>query len=278
MMAVLLALSAAIVYGTADFGAGLLSRRMHYTLVSVLAQVSATIAVGAVLPFTGSSSPTMATLSWGALSGVGGALGTLALYRGLGRAQMSVVAPLSAVGAAGLPAVASFVFGQFTSASAIVGIVLALPALWLVARPADGGVADRSAIGDGLLAGTGFAVLFIALDRAGHAQGLWPVAAGQVSSLMILATLLVKHRLTRRSFALPPTSAALGVGLLNASAIVLYFLATRFGALSVVAVLTSLYPAVTILLAAVVLRERATTAQRIGLALTAAAIILITAG
>ena len=296
-MSVLLALAAAVAFGVSDFLGGWLSRRLHFALVAVTAQAAAAACAWAVLPWWGGSGPATAPLLWGALSGAGGAVGSLALYRGLARGAMTVVAPLSAVGSAVLPVLAGVGFGERPSPAAVAGIVLALPAIWLVARPpstpdgpSTGGASGtapgtppgtsgrrapaRAALGDGLLAGAGFALLFIGVERAGQDSGLWPVAAGQSVSLLLLlaAVLLLRPARAATGRALPVAGLA---GLCALSATVLFLLASGGGLLAVVAVLTSLYPAVTVVLAALVLHERTGRAQKAGLAAAAAAVALI---
>ncbi|MEP6697967.1 MAG: EamA family transporter [Pseudonocardiales bacterium] len=277
----LLALAAAVAYGTSDFIAGLLSRRASYLLVGAVAQVIAMTGTLVALPFTSPPPATAGGLAWGAASGAGAAVGTLALYRGLAAGQMAVAAPLSGVGAAALPAVAGFLLGERPSVPAIVGIVLALPAVWLVSsadrttrQVGQGRVA--AGVVEGLLAGVGFAVLFVALDRAGGTTGLWPVAAGQVTSAVLLLAAAAGRVRTRPGIRL--TGGAAAVGGLGASAIVLFFFATHRGPLTFAAVLASLYPAVTVLLARLALGERMRRLQTVGLALAGAAVVLIVTG
>ncbi len=281
-MAVLLALAAAVAYGASDFLAGLLSRRVSFLQVGALAQVTATVTLLAALPFTAPPAPTGPALAWGAASGAGAALGTLALYRGLAAGQMAVAAPLSGVGAAALPAVAGFLLGERPTHLAVAGIALALPAVWLVSS-AGGGTPpagrQRMAAGvvEGLLAGVGFAVLFVGLDQAGDRAGLWPVATAQVTSAVLQSAVARSRRVPLRA-GLRLTGGAAAAGLLGTSAIVLFFLATHAGLLTLASVLTSLYPAVTVLLARITLGERLRPLQAIGLALAGAAIVLIVTG
>jgi uncharacterized membrane protein len=283
-MAILLGLASAIAFGVSDYLAGVLYRRLHFTLVGLISQVSATALAWASLPWTGGPRPATAALAWGALSGIGGGVGSLALYRGLGRGKMSVVGPLSSVGAAALPALAGIALGDRPSPLAIGGVLLALPAIWLVAsssgRPGGERAAGPSGVGDGLLAGAGFGLLFIGLARAGDGAGLWPVATGQLTALVLL-TVVVGVRLATTRPALPGGPRALLppllVGCLSVTATLLYFLATHSGLLTIVAVLASLYPGITVLLAWLLLGERITRVQRAGLALCAVAVVAIAA-
>lgn len=280
-MSVILALAAAVAYGASDFIGGLLSRRASFLQVAAVAQTFATIAILLALPFTTHAGPPAIALGWGTAGGGGGALGVLALYRGLGSGRMAVVAPISGVIAAALPALAGFVLGERPSALALAGIALALPAVWLVSSGDKQGTGGEggSAAGaiDGLLAGLGFGLLFLALGRGGEGAGLWPVAVAAISSLVVLVIAAVIGGATR----LPSPRVAAGaaaVGGLGAAATVLFFLATHRGLLALVSVLTSLYPAVTVLLARLTLGERFGRLQTVGMGMAAVAIVLIVAG
>ena len=188
MLAILLALGAALGYGGSDFVAGWLSRKSHYARVGLLSQLTAAAGCVAVAALVGGTSSSVA-LGWGAFAGLGGGFGTLALYRGLGRGRMNVVAPLSGVLAAGLPALVGLALGERPSAAAMVGLVLALPAVWLTssidaAVDSSDPATTRASVVDGILAGIGFAVLFVGLQRGGRGGGLWPSAASQVVSAL----------------------------------------------------------------------------------------------
>jgi drug/metabolite transporter (DMT)-like permease len=279
---IVLALCAAACYGCSDFLGGLLSRRSSPYAVAVVAQCAALVVVALVAAVAGNGLPAAAALGWGALSGVGNGLGTVFLYRGLGSARMSVVAPLSAVGSAGLPVLVGIAEGDRPAPLAIAGIVLALPAVALISRGADAPAAPqagssgrrRSGVLDGLLAGAGFALLFVALDRVPHAAGLWPLAGGQA---VATASILIAGLVAGAGLRLPARRLAPGasVGVLGGAATVLFVLATHRALLSIAAVVTSLYPALTVLAAMLVLRERVGRGQAVGLGAAAAAVVLI---
>jgi uncharacterized membrane protein len=288
MFAVALGLGAALAYGLGDFIAGRLSRRVHYAVVAMVGNVVAFgVSLLGVVVSTPVSPTTEAAL-WGLASGLGGGFGALMLYRGLGRGRMGVVAPLSALGAAVLPVVVGVVLGDRPSVPAWVGVLLALPAIWLVStstRPESEGDSGRprastAEVVDGLLAGVGFALLFVGLGLAGDGSGLWPVVASQVGSVALLAAVLVGslRRVSFRGTGSRDLAGAASVGILGGTASILYFLSTHEGLLSIVAVLTSLYPAVTVLLAAVVLHEAISRRQGVGLVLAVVAVVLIVLG
>ncbi len=222
-----------------------------------------------------SDSPTASALAWGALAGVGSGVGTLALYRGLTVGRMSVVAPLSAVLTAALPAVVGVATGDSLSPLRVAGLLLAFPAIALVSRQASGSATAReSGVWEGLVAGAGFAVLFIALARAGTSSGAWPLVPAQavaVAAVVVMGLTLGNPRGTWRAAWWMAVLTGIGGGCAN----LLYLAATGVGQLSVVAVVTALYPAVTIVLARALLDERWARLQALGLGLCGVAVVMI---
>lgn len=277
-MGILLGLLAALLYGGSDFGGGLASRRFGSLRVTVIGSAVATVLAWAVLIASGGPEPSVRAIAWGLASGLGGGIGTLVLYRGLARGQMSVVGPLSAVGAAVVPVVAGVVMGERPSVLAVAGVLVALPAIVLVA--ASGSVRGKLGAGpfkglsDGLAAGLAFGILFVGLAQAGRHAGLWPVASEQTATLLVTLAVAVK---TREPLRIPVRAAGLPVlvGASGMAATLAYFYATHFSMLAVAAVLVSLYPGVTVMLARVLLHERFGPVQRAGLGLCTVAIIAI---
>jgi drug/metabolite transporter (DMT)-like permease len=217
-------------------------------------------------------------LAWGAGAGLGVAVGVSLLYHGLAVGVMSVVAPVTAVGSACIPVLFGLVTGERPSAAALVGVVLALAAVTLLAvfpgeeddaRPG----ARRAGVVMGLVSGCGFGAYFVLLDHAADGAGLWPLVGSRGTSVAVLGTVVLLARQ-------PLVPAGVGrdvglIGVLDVVANVAFLLATRRGLLSLVALLASLYPAGTVLLARVVLRERLSPAQVAGLAGAGGAIVLI---
>lgn len=301
MLTVVLALVAALAYGASDFLGGRASTRAPVTTVAAVVQATSLVLV---LPVAATVGPSVLdpsagagpALLWGLTSGLGGAVGTLFLYRGLARARVAVVAPLSGVLAAALPVLTALVAGERPSLITTVGIVAGLPAVWLIAGGGAAAAPDQvgrpRGVLEGIVAGLGFGFLFFALDRAGDEAGLWPVAAGQAGALVILgaavlAAALAGHRpLPSRSTRAPgtagPASGWLPVTVVSGTLAIVantaFFLATTQGLLTVAAVLTSLYPAGTVVLARFVLDERISRSQVTGLALAGIAVVLITLG
>ena len=276
-MAVLLSLLAALSYGLADFCGGFASKRASAWAVAMLGAVT-----GAVLVLAASmvvdGDPTTSDLWWGVAAGFGNGFGTAFLYRGLSSGRMGVVAPVSGVGAAVIPVVVGVLLGERPATLVWIGIVLALPAIWLVARqPTGTSVASPGGVVDGGLAGLGFGSLFVAFGQISDDAGLLPLAVNQVVAAVVIVLVAILLRQAWR----PSRSAAVGgvlAGSLSALATVCFVLAIREGLLSVTSVLTSLYPAFTVVLAATILREHVHRAQAAGLLLCAVAVTLVAAG
>jgi len=292
VLAIVLALASAIGYGSSDFAAGLASRSAPVIQITLLASAVSGVMVAAALPFAASPGPSAVALAWGFVAGLGGTMGAFALYLGFRHAAFSVAAPLSAVASAGFSVLAGLLFGERPTTLALTGIVLALPAIVGVSAsaaaeveaeaetpPQEAAAAGRPAAGViyGLVAGAFFALLFIGLDRAGSGSGLWPVAAaaaGELAAALVAAVAVRSFRLCGGRARL----LAVITGVAGASGTILFFAATHQGLLAVTAVLTSLYPAVTILLARVVLGERLTALRLAGLGLAGLCVSLIAVG
>jgi drug/metabolite transporter (DMT)-like permease len=295
VLAIVLALASAIGYGGSDFAAGVASRSAPVIQITLLASAVSAVFVAAALPFAASPRPSAAALAWGFGAGIGGTLGAFALYLGFRHAAFSVAAPLSAVASAGFSVLAGLLYGERPTALALTGIVLALPAIVAVSVSAGGKEAEaekegaraeeepahagrqRAGVVYGLVAGAFFALLFIGLDRAGSGSGLWPVAAaaaGELAAALVAATAVRSFRLCGGRARL----LAVITGVAGATGTILFFASTHHGFLAVTAVLTSLYPAVTIVLARVTLGERLTALRLGGLVTAGACVTLIALG
>lgn len=277
-MVVLLSLGAALSYGLSDFVGGVVSRRVSPWTIALTSQVGGAL-VALVLGLVLGGDPRAADLGWAVLAGIGNGTGTAFLYRGLAAGRMGVVAPVSGVGAALVPLVVGLATGERPGLLAALGIVAALPAIWLVARePQVEPAAPVGAAGlvDGVLAGLGFGVLFAALTQIPEESGFVPLG---LNSLVGAAVVAAVATLLRQPWAPRERTAYVGLvsGALGAAATGLFLVATQTGYLTVAAVITSLYPAFTVLLAALVLRERIHAAQAVGLGLCAVAVGLIAA-
>jgi drug/metabolite transporter (DMT)-like permease len=272
-----LALAGAVFYGLSDFLGGYYSRRASAWSLALVASLAGALAVlTAAMVVDGD--PTRTDILWGLVAGVGNGFGTAFLYRGLAGGRMGVVAPISAVGAALVPVAAGVLGGERPGALIWLGIVAALPGIWLVSRePASTSSPRSGGVLDGVLAGLGFGSLFAALGQIPEEAGLLPLGLNQLVAAVFIVGLAVAYRapwLPRER------AAAMGVvcGLLGASATVAFLVATQLGSLAVAAILASLYPAFTILLAASVLKEQIHRGQAVGLLLCGVAVALVATG
>jgi drug/metabolite transporter (DMT)-like permease len=277
-MPIVLGLIAALSYGSGDFLAGLAGKRVPPPLVTGVVQVLGLVAAGiAVLIFPGVG-PERAAILWGAAAGVGSAGGTLSLYHGLSAGRMSVVATLSGLLTAVIPVLVGLALGEGLSPVSAAGIVIAVPAIGLVSwSPGSGGPDAASGAIWGVVAGVGFALLFVALDQAGTRSGAWPLVSGQAVALLLVAPLALRS-LRGTSMTRPTSLLMLSAGLFSGLANLAFLAATREGALAVVAILTALYPGVTVMLARIVLGERWSHLQGVGLAAAFSAAVLVSAG
>ena len=281
MVAVLLALAAAAGYGGSDFAAGLAARKASVVRVTVLVEVTSTVLLICVIPFVSSQAPSLASALWGAGAGASGVAGALALYLGFRYAAFSVASSISAVGTATFSVLAGLALGERPGSLSLIGICLALPAIVGVSastsQAAPGQHRHAAGVGLGLAAGAGFGLFFIGLDRAGSGTDLWPIVISQVTATVTVACVAAA---TRDLGLLPAGTRRLSLltGVIGATGTSMFFLATHHGLLAITAVITSLYPAVTILLARVLLGERLTPLRIAGLCFAASSVGLIAAG
>lgn len=276
-MGILLALGAALGYGLSDFVGGVTARRTSAWPVAFMSSVGGfTCSVLFALLTTGNATAT--DLAWGALAGVGSGLGGSFLYRGLASGRMGVVAPVSAVGAAIVPVVVGVATGERPELLVWLGIAAAVPGIWLVSREPGGDGSLAAGLADGVLAGLGFGLLFAAIGQVPAGAGYWPLVLAQASALLAVALTATLLRARWWPTARSEITGGFAAGILAGVAALCFLLATQSGLLTVAAVLTSLYPAFTILLAATVLREHIHRGQAIGLALCGLCVALVAVG
>jgi drug/metabolite transporter (DMT)-like permease len=269
----LLGILSAASWGGGDFCGGVATRRAPALGVVVVGFGSGLAAVVLLALIAREPRPAHASLGWAVAAGVSGAVGLAALYRGLAVGRMSVVAPVSAVLSAAVPVVWGAATEGTPPAAKLAGFALALAGIWLVARTA-GGDPRPAGLGLALVAGLGFAGFLVLMHAAGRGGTFWTLAAARGTSFAAVLLLAVARG---RAWAPSGRGLALAVlaGALDAGGNAFFVLAGKAGRLDVAAVLASMYPASTIALAAVVLRERITRGQAAGVAALLAAIALI---
>jgi drug/metabolite transporter (DMT)-like permease len=277
VLALVLSLFAALGYGLSDFAGGMAARRVEVLRVVVVSYPVGLAGMLVVAPFAGGVLTTGGLL-YGALSGLVGGAAILWFYAALANGPMSVVSPLTSLLVAGLPLGVGMLWGERPGIIALAGAGLALIAVVLVSRTvhAEDDPHRFTPKVAWLTFGSGaaFAVYFILLDKVGDDTGLWPLVVSRAAATVLV---LVAAAVTG-NLRLPtgtPLRLAVTAGLLDVLGNATFVYALRAGLLSLVSVLTSLYPAATVLLARIVLRERTARVQRIGLVLAAVAVALI---
>lgn len=271
----LFALAAAIVWGVGDFANGLTARRIGAFSASLLSYAVGLVALAAVALARAELLPPAADLLWGAAAGVAGVVGVVFLLRGFSEGRMGIVAPVSALLTASIPVIVTALTEGMPSTRQMAGFGVALAGVWLLSRPVPLG-GRPGGLGLALLAGLGFGGFFVALGQVEAGAVFWPLVAGRVAAvgMMLLVALAGRRRAV-------PGRAPWGLlvlgGMLDAAGNLLFLLATQAGRLDVAAVLASLYPAITALMAWLVAGERMTRLQVLGAVVAVAAIGLITA-
>lgn len=304
-MAAILAFLAALSFGGADFLCGLASRRSTVPAVLLVSQAAGALAALVAAPLLGGGLPAASDLAWGALAGSLGMVGLSALYAGIASGHAALVSPLSALLSALVPLVFALATGERVTATGAAGMALCVPAILLLTLPergatepgSDGSAPVPAAEGPAgqeaaaaaesapaaakaaesrsrplmlaLVAGLLLGGFYIAISRSSRDSGLWPLFGARMASMSLTSILVLTGRL-RFSFRRPDLGASLAGGLLDMSANAAFLVASRLGALGIASVLTSLYPAPTVVLAAVFFRERITWKKAAGLVLAIA--------
>lgn len=269
-------LTAALTWGTGDFGGGLLSRRAPLFGVVLASQLVGTVVALGLAVIRGESLPTATDVGWSVAGGLTGGIGISALYQGLAVGRMGIVAPITGVIAALIPVAAGIAFEGVPPPLVLLGIGLAFVAVILVSRVGD----DRngpSGVGLALVAGVAIGLLGVAVAQLSEGHVFGPLTILRATeALLIGAIVLVGHRAWRSDRRWWPRLA--GVGIMDMAGNGAFILAVQAGSLAVAAVLSSLYPVTTVVLATIFLREPVTRSHAVGIALAAAAIACIAGG
>jgi drug/metabolite transporter (DMT)-like permease len=280
MVAIVLGLAASLSWGVADFLGGIQSRRMPVVAVVLGSQLAGLLLAASVVAIRGEAPPGGDFALYAALSSVGGIIGLTAFYKALSIGAMGVVAPLASTGAV-IPVGVGIATGDRPSAVQGVGVAVAICGVILASREAGEEAKESRAVSRGagfaLISAVGFGCFFLAIDRASDDDVLWAVAVNRTVSVTLLglALLAIRPKLGIK----PADMRTLAiVGVLDIAANGLFALAATKGLVSVVAVLSSLYPVITVILARVVLKERLAAVQRIGAFTALAGVAQISAG
>jgi len=271
---ILLGLLSALTWGAGDFNGGLAVKRSNPYGVIVVAHTISLLLLLILVPIIGEPMPPLHDWLWGGASGLAGGIGLLLLYRALAEGRMSVAAPVSAVVAASLPVLVGLLQDGVPAIWVVVGFALALTAVWLISG--GEGLAIRfDDLRQPAIAGIAFGAFFIFIERASQTTLIWPLIAVRIVSV---STMLGYALLTRQDW-IPKRESLVPVllsSVLDTFGNAFYALSARTGRLDVAAVLGSLYPGATVLLAWVFLKENISRIQTLGILLALGAIILLT--
>ncbi|OHD81879.1 MAG: hypothetical protein A3J97_02155 [Spirochaetes bacterium RIFOXYC1_FULL_54_7] len=275
------AVVSAMFYGLGDFSGGYAASKSKVFSVLVVSQVFglATAAVALIAMWQGPPGGT--DLVWGLIGGLAGAFGIVTLYRGIAKGIVAIVSPTAALLSSILPLGVGLFLGDRPGILAIVGIGLCVPAVILLSSSPAGAGSDRDRIRPslyhGIVAGLGFGLFYVALSRPGVDSGFWPLIAARTASIAVALVILLARReplLLKKGSRIPAVLA----GILDMVANIFFVLASSAGMLSIVAIIVSLYPAPTVLMARLVFKERITPARWFGLGLSLAGLALISLG
>lgn len=266
-------LGSALTWGIGDFCGGLATRRTSVWTVVLYSQAVGMVLL-LVLAFAfGEMLPRTSDLFWGAVAGLAGIIGLLALYQAMALGQMALVAPLTAIIALSIPVIIGIVTEGWPAVSTLGGFVLAGVSVMLISY-APQRTASASGLWIALVAGCGFGGFFVLIAQTQEAAVFWPLVAARAMSVATLSILMV----IQRRAALPTSEALLPImlaGIFDAGGNACFVLAEQAGRLDIASTLSSLYPVSTVVLALILLRERISWVQGAGVALALAAIPLI---
>jgi drug/metabolite transporter (DMT)-like permease len=267
-------LASAMTWGAGDFCGGLATRRAPVLTVVFLSQAIGLALLVLLALISREPFPSATDLAWGAAAGIAGVIGLSALYRGMAIGQMGVVASITGVISTALPVAFGALTQGMPDSLQAVGFGMAMAGVWLVSKPQ--GAARPDGIGLAIVSGIGFGSFLILIAQTQRDAVFWPLSAARVASIALMFIFI----LARRSFALPARETILLLvlaGVLDAGGNFLFVVASQAGRLDVASALASLYPASTVLLALVLLRERLRRPQMLGVFVSLAAIPLIVA-
>lgn len=265
-------LAAVSAWGTSDFLGGYASRRARAFPLTTIAHAAGMLLMTVIALATRAPFPSLHAVKWALLAGSAGGLALAIFYRALAAGQMGLTAPVAAVLGAGIPTAFAIFTEGLPGNLRLVGFALAVVGIWLISRSSDG--AKVEGIGTAVLAGIGFAAFFMAIKQAGEGSALWIAVCSRVASFMLTGLVVVKMRDFGR-MGRGPVLMGVVAGCLDISGSVLFVRATQLGRLDTAVVLTSLYPAITVLYARIFLKEQLTHWKTVGMVTALVAVPLI---
>lgn len=264
IMGILLALGSAAIWGTGDFTGGEAARRLSQFQVLVISSISGLAILVVIAFFSGEAIPSKDSLFWAVTAGAMGGMGLAALYKGLSEGSAAVVAPTAAVVGASIPVLVGFLIDGLLEPTKIGGMFLALLGIWFVSREPRGGNGEgRQSVITGAVAGCGFAGFLIMIAFVDSETMMTSLTAARLSTLVV--ALAMCFRAGKRIPKLGVSKLAIYAGIADVTGNILYVSAQQYIRLDVAAVLSSLYPATTVLMAWMILKQRIAGPQWFGL-------------
>jgi drug/metabolite transporter (DMT)-like permease len=266
------ALSAVGVWGTSDFLGGIGARRVNAFLFTAIVHLGGMVPMAALALFTRVPFPGRASLLWALLAGSVGGIALALFYRALASGKMGLTAPVAAVLGAGIPTVVTAFAEGFPGYRHVAGFVLAGVGVWLISRTEDSGRPEG--LGLAVLAGIGFAGFYLCINKAGSGSALWIAVVSRAASFAVTSAFVLFGR-HLRPVPTPALVIAILTGCLDITGSAAFIRANQMGRLDEAVVLSSLYPAVTVLLARIFLHEHFSRARTIGMLAALLAVPLV---
>lgn len=264
-------LAAGLCWGTSDFSGGYASRRSNSFLVTALAHGSGLVLMLVLALWAHTGLPSISSRLWAGAAGMSGGLALLIFYRALSKG-MGLVAPVAAVLGAAIPAAFTMITDGLPGKLGLAGFFLAGLGIWLISRPDGSG--NYHGVLMAALAGTGFAGFFLCISRTGESSPLWSAVFSRVASFLVVGAIVLFRR-EKGPLLRPDATLAVFAGCLDVTGTTLFIRANQTGRLDSVVVLSSLYPALTVLLAWFFLKEQFTRWKTVGILAAVAAVPLI---
>jgi drug/metabolite transporter (DMT)-like permease len=256
-------LTAVGVWGASDFLGGVGARRANAFLFTAIVHGSGLAVVAALALITHAPFPAIASLGWSLVAGTLGGVSLVFFYRALARGNMGLIAPVAAVLSAAIPTIVTAFAEGFPGTRQLLGFVLAGIGVWLISRT-EGNTGRPEGLGVAVLSGIGFAGFYLCIHRAGHASALWVAACSRSASFLFTGIIVLVGRYLRAVPA-PVLAIAVAAGILDITGSTVFIHSSQIGRLDAAVVLSSLYPAVTVVLARIFLHEHFSRGRTIGM-------------
>jgi drug/metabolite transporter (DMT)-like permease len=266
-------LTAMGIWGASDFSGGVGARRANAYLFTAFVHLSGVIVMGAVLWLTHAPLPGQASLLWSIAAGSIGGISLAMFYRALASGKMGLTAPVAAVLGAAIPTIVTAFAQGFPGYRHVAGFILAGIGVWLISRT-EGDAGHPEGLGLAVMAGIGFAGFYLCVHQAGSASALWIAWSSRCASLVVTSVFVVLGRQVR-ALAAPVLGIAVFTGCLDVTGSALFIRAAQSGRLDTAVVLSSLYPAVTVVLARIFLHEHFSRGRTVGMLAALAAVPMI---